>query len=91
MMIMVIILNDFVCSKNIRYLREKYRVSRRALSRLVGISLCTLRDYEEERVIPVFTHRQLQRLSAVFDLPIEQLTDCNLTVPDDEECCACAE
>ena len=56
---MVIILNDFVCSKNIRYLREKYRVSRRALSRLVGISLCTLRDYEEERVIPVFTHRQL--------------------------------
>ena len=57
----------------------------------MGISLCTLRDYEEERVIPVFTHRQLQRLSAVFDLPIEQLTDCDLTVPDDEECCACAE
>lgn len=88
---MVIVLNDFVCSRNIRYLREKYRVSRRALSRLVGISLCTLRDYEEERVIPEFTHRQLQRLSAVFDLSIEQLTNHDLTAQVKGEFCACAE
>ena len=49
---MVVVFNDFVCTRNIRYLREKYKVSRRALSRLVGISVLTLRDFEEERVLP---------------------------------------
>ena len=84
---MVVVFNDFVCTRNIRYLREKYKVSRRALSRLVGISVLTLRAFEEERVLPFFTHRQLTRISDVFDLPIEQFTQQDLLNGESDGMC----
>lgn len=84
---MVVVFNDFVCTRNIRYLREKYKVSRRALSRLVGISVLTLRDFEEERVLPFFTHRQLKRIIDVFELPIEQFTQQDLLNGESDGMC----
>ena len=84
---MVVVFNDFVCTRNIRYLREKYRVSRRALSRLVGISVLTLRDFEEERVLPFFTHRQLKHIRDVFELPIEQFTQQDLLNGESDGMC----
>lgn len=84
---MVVVFNDFVCTRNIRYLREKYKVSRRALSRLVGISVLTLRDFEEERVLPFFTHRQLKRISDVFELLIEQFTQQDLRNGESDGMC----
>lgn len=84
---MVVVFNDFVCTRNIRYLREKYKVSRRALSRLVGISALTLRDFEEERVLPFFTHRQLKHISDVFELPIEQFTQQDLLNGESDGMC----
>ena len=75
---MLIEMGDTTLGRNILFLRKKYHISRRGLSCLTGISIYTLKDWEEERVCPVISQEQLKRISEVFNIPTHQLVHKNL-------------
>lgn len=60
-------------SRNVRFLRKKYSLSRRALARLVGISEFRLERIEEGTAVPVISDAVLRRLCQVFDVDSEEL------------------
>ena len=64
---------------NMNYLRNKYAVSRSALARLVGMDSWNLELISKGKRPPIFTRRQLQRFSMVFDLMYEELIHKDLT------------
>ena len=76
---MLIETGDRICIQNIQYLRKKYCISRKGLSKLIGISEYKLRSMEEEPVPTVFTYEQLQRISQIFNLPVEKFLHDPLT------------
>ena len=56
-------------ARNIRLLRKKYYLSRRALAKLVGISEVHLKHIEAEENAPVFDSAVFSRLMQVFPIP----------------------
>ena len=75
---MLIEMSNTILGKNILFLRKKYHISRRGLSCLIGISIYTLKDWEEERMIPIIDYNQLKRLSEVFNIPGHKLVNNDL-------------
>ena len=69
---------DTVLGRNLLFLRKKYHLSRKALSKLTGISVYTLKDWEEEKIAPVIQWEQLKRISVIFDISTERLVHRNL-------------
>ena len=58
---------------NIRYLKKRYCLSRRAFARLIGVSEYTITDWETGLVPAVLYHETCKRICAVFDIQVEQL------------------
>ena len=77
---MLIEMSDTMLGRNMLFLRRKYHISRKGLSCLTGISVYTLKDWEEERVIPVIQWEQLNRISEVFNIPGEDLVHKDLDI-----------
>ena len=81
---MLIEVNGSSCIENIRYLRKKYAVSRRALAKLAGMSEITLRMLEEGTIAPIFRNRELKRMCSVFDVSLEDFIEKDLSEPKNE-------
>ena len=79
---MLVEMSDCTCVRNICYLRQKYAVSRRGLSKLMGISVYTLRGLEEGTIPPLFKSRELMRLCAIFDITMETLVHTDLAAQE---------
>ena len=58
---------------NIRYLKKRYCLSRRAFARLVGVSEYTIQDWEEGSVPAVLDYETCKRICALFGVTVEQL------------------
>jgi len=76
-MTMVDITGSFFCS-NLRWLRNRYSLSKRALSRLIGISRYMLDDLESGRSVSVSASHIL-RLRAIFNIDVETLFHTDLS------------
>ena len=75
---MLIEVTGTYCVSNIKYLRRKYSLSRKALAKLIGIRFSLLKMIEEGESVEIFSHWELERLCAVFDVPKEILMHQNL-------------
>ena len=60
---------------NIRYLKKRYCLSRRAFARLIGVSEYTVRDWEAGTAPVVLRYETCKRICAVFDVKPEDLID----------------
>ena len=78
---MIIELNDTVFARNVRYLREHYALSRRALAKLIGISPFRLQAIENQTVLPILPFDSFLRICEVFHVDADTLsgTDIALT------------
>ena len=68
-------MGDTRLGRNILFLRKKYSLSRKALACLIGISVYTLKDWEEEKSKPILRHDQLNRIATIFELTGEDLVN----------------
>ena len=59
--------------ENIRYLKKRYCLSRRAFARLIGVFEYTIADWEAGTVPAVLDYKTCKRICAVFDVKMEQL------------------
>ena len=64
---MIIIPNGTLFASRILRLRKKYYLSQRALSALIGVSVYSLRGWEEETLVPMLSNETLSRLCQVFN------------------------
>lgn len=76
---MIIYLGKEYFPKNLVYLRKKYALSRRALSRLSGIPEYQIKWIEEGGFYPEITSVSLRRLRQIFHLETEDLMDKDLS------------
>ena len=70
---MLIEVTGTYCVSNIKCLRKKYSVSRKALAKLIGIRISLLKMIEEGKSAEIFSCREIDRICAVFDVPKEDL------------------
>ena len=70
-MLVLIDLNNTYFSRNIRLLRNHYRLSCRSLAALVGITVKELRQIEQKKDPPPVTYEVVRRLLNIFALPAE--------------------
>lgn len=82
---MLICLSSTVLCDNIRCLRKKYGITQIALARLLGIEPYVLRHLEAGKTLPVLCSDVLIRLSEVFAISMEVLTQRNLFEEADSE------
>ena len=68
-----------IFAANIRYLRTKYAMPQKTLSKLTGISLPILRMTERGEVCPRLTDQTLARLCAIFDTTPDALLHSDLS------------
>ena len=64
---MIIIGNRAIFCRRVRTLRKKYYLSQKALAALIGVSVYSLRGWEEETLEPMLSDESLARLCQVFD------------------------
>ena len=64
---MIIIGNRAIFCRRVRTLRKKYYLSQKALSALIGVSVYSLRGWEEETLVPMLSNETLSRLCQVFN------------------------
>ena len=77
---MIIYIGGDFFGKNLVYLRKKYRISRRAVAKLAGISAYTLEGIEKGVLYPELKAEVFQRLCEIFHVDSNQLTQTDLTV-----------
>ena len=70
---MILILSDTTLFRNIRYLRARYHLSRRALGALVGLSPCVIKTMENETAMTFIDKQILYNLCRVFDVSVEDM------------------
>ena len=70
---MIVEISNPTLCRNIRYLRKRYALSRRAFCRLTEISPYLLEAIEKEEDRLKFHSRSLSRLCQVFDVKLEDL------------------
>lgn len=68
-----------VFGANIRFLREKYSLPRKSLSKHTGISLPVLRMTEQGEVMPRLTQETIMRLCRIFDVTPDELLHTRIT------------
>ena len=64
--------------RNVRYLRKKYHLSRRALAALTGISTRQLARIEGEETELQLSHDTLVRFREIFAIPLEDIIHADL-------------
>ena len=74
------ILQDDVFFRNFSYLKEKYCLSRKALSRLLGVSIYMVEDMEKKRCNYDLPLAVISRASQVFGVDLDDLVAKDLTV-----------
>ena len=70
---MIIILPDTTLFRNIRYLRARYHLSRKALGALTGLSPSVIKCMENESVLTFINKQALMNLCRVFDVTVEDM------------------
>lgn len=63
---MLITISNPAFGKNLLALRQRYSLSRKALGKLLGITVYTLKKWEDGQLTPMVEQGFLQRLSAIF-------------------------
>ena len=82
---MIVDMTGSYCAGNIRYLRKKYCVSRRALARLIKMNEIELREIEAGRFRPAFPYPQLKRLCDIFEIPVNALIRKDLSAETEQK------
>lgn len=83
---MKIMTHDDTLSRNLRFLRAKYRLSQRSLALLAGISPPILRQIEDMALITVIASNTLKRLCQIFDMDPDTLVRTDLSARTDTSC-----
>ena len=76
---MLVNIEESMLARNICHLRKRYALSRRGLSRLIGMSVFTRKALEEDKGIPLVFEREWNRLSDVFDIDRKTLLSNDLS------------
>ncbi len=74
------ILQDDLFFRNFSYLKEKYCLSRKALSRLLGVSIYMVEDMEKNRCNYDLPLKVISRSSQIFGVEFDDLVSKDLTV-----------
>ena len=77
---MYIQFNSTKLRHNIRYLRQTYRMTQKALAQVMEMDPYTLRCLELGKSLPMIDYDVLCRLSAFFDIGMEALTETELSL-----------
>ena len=75
---MIIEISTCIIGRNLRFLREKYKLPTIALSKLTGIPEPCIQAIEKELFVPPMTDYQLKRLCDVLNIPMEHLIQTDL-------------
>ncbi|MBQ7345545.1 MAG: helix-turn-helix transcriptional regulator [Oscillospiraceae bacterium] len=78
---MKVLLPDETLSRNLRFLRTKYRLSQCSLAMLAGISPPLLRQIEHTPSQIIVSSEVLLRLSQIFDIDTDTLIRTDLSLP----------
>ena len=73
------VLEDGLFFRNFAYFKEKYCLSRRALGRLLGISVYTVEDIEKNRCNYDLPMKVISRASQIFGVEFDDLVAKDLT------------
>ena len=75
---MIICCNKMLVCKNLRYMRRKRRLTRRALSRLTGIDSDLIRMLEKAKVPPAMDYAPFKRVCDALDVSVEDMIHTDL-------------
>ena len=80
------ILNDDLFFRNFRYLRNRYSLSRRALAKLLHVSVYTVTAMEQNRWWNQVDAAILLRMAKIYDVAVNDLLTTDLSALENDVC-----